>query len=105
MDRLSNILQTPFPDVSELHVWWTLVTDQVSRKLREQDLPTMPGRHDPLGHCDGGIAGIAWRSGWILQLRRARVNSHADSDGRRRPGFSNQGALNLQCRFERLARV
>src|ERR1044071_1635138 len=76
MDRLRNILQTPFPHVPELCVFRTLVADQISRNLREQDLSTMPGRHDPLGHGDGGIAGIAWRPGWILQLRRARVKSH-----------------------------
>src|SRR5688500_1384165 len=79
---LHNILQAPFTHIYKLCSGWQFVICKISRDLGEQDLPTMPGGHDTLGHCYRRIACIAWRFRWVLQLGYASVNSHAYLDGR-----------------------
>ncbi len=96
--RPAQVLEAMLAEVTERCVGWQIVSHQIARRLREQDLAPVAGRPDP--GCAVDIhAHVAGRR----DDRFARVETHPNADGHpTRPDVSGQCSLGVGGAGDRL---
>ncbi len=83
---VGDVLQAVHAEVAQHDAPWQIAESEIGGRLRQQDLPSVAGRHDPLPTGQRYVALVLV----VSPLDSARVQAHPGLDGRTRPPFGLQ---------------